>query len=194
MALHINRVTDRQTDRRHTLPVPKGPLQWLAAHSNMTATPQVIYAASKNTHAWERGVWKSFDLVMVLWACSWEKIIEFWHAKLFFSYYIKVLFSSLATRLITNQDNPIMPTSGNRPPFPGMRWILWMSLLSTYCLPFYSLSRVCFFMGSDAVLSSHGHPLPHGWFLQCGEEHFWEVQTLCNQAVSSTRYRIRQGL
>ncbi len=46
---------------------------------------------------------------------------------------------------------------------------------------------------SDAVLSSHGYPLPHGWFLQHGEGQLWEVQTLRNQTLPSARHCTRQG-
>lgn len=58
----------------------------------------------------------------------------------------------------------------------------------------FSILCVCVSMRSDAVLSSNGYPLPHGWFLQRGEGQFREVQTLCSQAMSSASYRARQGL
>lgn len=49
-------------------------------------------------------------------------------------------------------------------------------------------------MGSDAVLSSHGHPVSHGWILQCGEGQLREIQALCHQTVPGAGHRARQGL
>ncbi len=53
---------------------------------------------------------------------------------------------------------------------------------------------VCVSMESDAVLGSHGHPLPHGRLLQRWEGQLREVQTLRHQTLSSARHRTRQGL
>lgn len=74
-----------------------------------------------------------------------------------------------------------------------MEWWEWMSL-NIFIRISNVFNWVCVSMGSDAVLSSHGHPLPHGWFLQRGEGQLWEVQTLRSQTLSSARHRTRQGL
>lgn len=60
---------------------------------------------------------------------------------------------------------------------------IW-SLLILPCLP----------LKSHAVLSSHGHPLPHGWVLQRGEGRLREVQTLHHKALPSPGHQTRQGL
>lgn len=52
---------------------------------------------------------------------------------------------------------------------------------------------VCVSMGSDAVLGSHGYPLPRGWLLQHREGQLWMVQALRIQVVSSARHWARQG-
>lgn len=60
---------------------------------------------------------------------------------------------------------------------------------------FIQIYNVCMcFHESDAVLRSHGCPLPHGWFVQRGEGQLWEVQALRHQTLSSARHWTRQGL
>lgn len=97
-------VTDWQTDGTLSLSL----MALLHDQLHILTWQHLIYAASKYEHAWGSEE-EFFCMVMVLWVSSWVKKIELWHAKLFSSYYGKVLVSSAAASLIPNQGNPIMP-------------------------------------------------------------------------------------